>query len=130
MTYQGLLPGKQQTALRAFPKWEFGTIENEQKVIDPVLGLGCFMLGFKRHDLIDWVNEKLKQDVYESGESRLNQTSTRRLYDSAFELSDKLYHMTEGYKSIFCLSGSDANEGAIKLAAAYHNIKKTKETDN
>lgn len=126
MTYRGLLPGEQQKALRAFPKWEFGTIENGQKVIDPVLGLGCFMLGFRRHDLIDWVNGRLKQDVYESGESRLNQTSTRRLYDSAFELSDKLYHMTQGYKSIFCLSGSDANEGAIKLAAAYHSIKRTK----
>ena len=126
MKYQGLLSGEQQTILKAFPKWEFGTIENKQKIIDPVLGLGCFMLGFKRHDLIDWVNEKLKQDVFESGGSPLNQTSARRLHESAFELSNKLYTMTGGYKSIFSLSGSDANEGAIKLAAAYHNIKKNK----
>lgn len=126
MTYQGLLPGEQQIALKAFPKWEFGTIENNQKIIDPLLGFGCFMLGFKRHDLIDCVTEKLKQDVYESGECELNQSGVPRLYDSVFELSNRFYQITGGYKSIFSLSGSDANEGAIKLAAAYHNIKKTK----
>jgi len=36
-------------------------------------------------------------------------------------MSDTLFQMT-GYKSIFALSGSDANEGAIKLASAYQKL--------
>jgi adenosylmethionine-8-amino-7-oxononanoate aminotransferase len=126
LMFKGLIPGEQRLIQKAFPKWEYGTVENNKKVIDFTLGLGCFMLGFKRHDIIDWVNDRLKQDVFESGESLLNQSNTHTLYDSVFELSDKLYQLTQGYKSIFCLSGSDANEGAIKLAAAYHSIKKNK----
>jgi len=125
MTFKGLIPGEQRTIQKAFPKWAYGTLENDKKVIDLTLGLGCFTLGFQRYDLIDWVTARLKQEVFENGESLLNQSNSPTLYDSAFELSDKLYHITGGYKSIFALSGSDANEGAIKLAAAYQHIKKT-----
>jgi adenosylmethionine-8-amino-7-oxononanoate aminotransferase len=32
--------------------------------------------------------------------------------------------MSGGYRSFFALSGSDANEGAIKLSSAYHHVKK------
>ena len=32
-----------------------------------------------------------------------------------------------GFKSFFALSGSDANEGAIKLAFAYHQKKQNKD---
>lgn len=126
LMFKGLIPGEQRNIHPANPKWAYGTVEQNKKVIDYTLGLGCFMLGFQRHDIIDWVNSKLKLEVFENGESLLNQSDSQTLYDSAFELSDKLYRMTGGYKSMFALSGSDANEGAIKLAAAYHSIKKNK----
>ena len=32
------------------------------------------------------------------------------------ELAEKLYHLSGGYKSFYCNSGAEANEGAIKLA--------------
>ena len=59
-------------------------------------------------------NMKTKPEVAESFimEDKL------RLNDVSWTLAEKLYTMS-GYKSIFALSGSDANEGAIKLASAY-----------
>ena len=42
-------------------------------------------------------------------------------------LASKIKKMSGGFKSFFALSGSDANEGAIKLAFAYHQKKQNKD---
>jgi adenosylmethionine-8-amino-7-oxononanoate aminotransferase len=36
------------------------------------------------------------------------------------KLTERLFNLSNGYRSIFSLSGSDAIEGAIKVAAMYH----------
>jgi len=123
MWFNGLIPGKQTPVELTHAKWEYGNIINGEKQIDNLLGLGSFLLGFKRYDIIDYVCERLKTRVYENAEKIFDFTNKHHLHDIAFELADKLYEMPGKYKSFFALSGSDANEGAVKLAAAYHKIK-------
>ena len=44
MTLKGLIPGKQQPTHPADKHWQFGTIKNEIKMVDPLLHYGCFTL--------------------------------------------------------------------------------------
>ena len=116
---KGLIPGIQQLTNVARPHWQYGYILNNKKIIDPLLHMGCFLLGFDRPDILDYVNNNLriKPEFAESF------TKNENLYlnDPSYQLADQLFQMC-GYKSIFALSGSDANEGAIKLASAYQKI--------
>jgi putrescine aminotransferase len=94
---------------------KFGYVRNNQEFIDTSLGnSGSFMLGFDRTDIIDAVLEKCKIMPFTSGEFF---TTNRYI----LELSNKLSTMTNGFKVFYSLSGSDANEGAIKAAKLYHN---------
>jgi adenosylmethionine-8-amino-7-oxononanoate aminotransferase len=43
---------------------------------------------------------------------------------SVIELSERLYKLSGGYRSIFALSGSDAIEGALRLAQLYNGRNK------
>jgi len=96
---------------------KFGFIEKDREVIDLSLGNGgAFLLGFDRYDFIDHVNEEMKKNPFVSGEYM----STNR---SVIELTEKLYQLSGGYRSVFALSGSDAVEGAIKIAMLYHKCK-------
>ena len=119
-TYPGLIPGPQSLIWHESPYWQYGNFVNGRKYIDPVLHLGCFVLGFERWDIIDYVNENMKRkpEVAENFITVDKQYNFLRLNDVAWQLAEQLYSMC-GYKSIFALSGSDANEGAIKLASAY-----------
>ena len=116
---KGLIPGIQRPTNIAKPHWQYGYIKDEKKIIDPLLHYGCFTLGFNRHDILDYVydNIKVKPEIAES----IVHNEDLYLNEPSYQLSDTLYHMT-GYKSIFALSGSDANEGAVKLASAYQKI--------
>ena len=114
--YPGLIPGPQNLIGFQKPYWQYGNIINGVKQIDPVLHFGCFVLGFNRWDIIDYVNDRMKVKP-EVAESFIMEDNLR-LNDVSWELAEQLYTMS-GYKSIFALSGSDANEGAIKLASAY-----------
>lgn len=120
--YKGLIPNYQKHLSYANEKWEYGEVIDGVKHIDYNLGLGCFTLGFKRFDIIDYVSNNLKYNLYENAEDLLDTKTNVYLCEPVFELADKLYQLT-GRKSIFSLSGSDANEGAIKLASAYHFLK-------
>jgi len=118
MEYQGLIPEVQQPVKQALPHWRYGTIENGVKVIDPLLHYGCFTMGYEQNNIVDKVSNVVKNvkpeiaEVVGYGDIRLNQVS--------FQLQEKLYSIT-GYHSFYALSGSDANEGAVKLASAYHH---------
>jgi len=103
---------------------KFGYIKEGKDFIDTSLGsCGSFMLGFDRTDIIDYVTTKAKKIPFVSGEFL---STTNEVLD----LSEKLYQETNGYYSFYSLSGSDAIEGSIKLAALYHqsmgNPKKQK----
>jgi adenosylmethionine-8-amino-7-oxononanoate aminotransferase len=97
---------------------EFGFIENKNKLLDLSLGnCGCFPLGFKRQDIIDRVAEQMKDISFCSGEFYTTNSAV-------LELSERLYKMSGGYRSVFALSGSDAIEGAIRLAQLYNGRNK------
>ena len=42
---------------------------------------------------------------------------------AVIDLTEKLYQLSGGYRSVFSLSGSDAVEGAVKIAMLYHKCK-------
>ena len=97
---------------------EFGFIENGDKFLDLSLGnCGCFPLGFKRQDIIDRVTEQMKNMPFCSGEFYTTNPAV-------LELGERLYNMSGGYRSVFALSGSDAIEGAIRLAQLYNGRNK------
>lgn len=114
--FPGLICGPQQPVGNQSSYWQYGNISNGVKQIDPVLHFGCFVLGFQRNDIVDYVCERMKTKP-EVAESFIAHDDLR-LNDATWQLANKLYTMT-GLKSIFALSGSDANEGAVKLASAY-----------
>lgn len=116
---KGLIPGVQRLTNVAKPHWQYGIVNNDKKIIDPLLHYGCFTLGFDRHDILDHVydNIRVKPEIAES----IVKNEDLYLNEPSYQLSDTLFHMT-GYKSIFALSGSDANEGAVKLASAYQKM--------
>lgn len=128
MNYQGLIPEVQKEVKPALPHWRYGIIENNVKIVDPLLHYGCFTLGYDYPSIVDKVCDVMKNikpeiaEVIGFGDLYLNPVS--------YELQNRLHRVTGGYYSFYALSGSDANEGAIKLASAYHysqgNKNKTK----
>jgi adenosylmethionine-8-amino-7-oxononanoate aminotransferase len=96
---------------------KFGYIKDGKEVIDTGLGnCGSFMLGFDRTDILNSVLKKCQKIPFTSGEFF---TTT----DDILELSDKLASLSGGYKSFYSLSGSDAIEGAVKVARLYHKVR-------
>jgi adenosylmethionine-8-amino-7-oxononanoate aminotransferase len=97
---------------------EFGFVEHGHNLMDLSLGnCGCFPLGFKRIDIIQRVTEQMKNLPFCSGEFFTTNPSV-------IELSERLYTLSGGYRSVFALSGSDAVEGAIRLAQLYNGRNK------
>jgi adenosylmethionine-8-amino-7-oxononanoate aminotransferase len=97
---------------------KYGIVDNGRELIDLSLGsCGCFPLGFKRQDIIDAVSEKMKELPFCSGEF----FATNK---HVLELGERLYNITGGYRSIFALSGSDAVEGALRVAQLYNGRNK------
>ena len=93
---------------------KFGYIKDNREYLDISLGnSGCFMLGFDRKDILESVYNKCKEIPFISGEF-----FTTNKY--ILELTDKLSQISNGFKSFYSVSGSDANEGAVKAAALYH----------
>jgi len=133
MRFDGLIPGYQvdvnvneKDANKAL-YWDFGRIVDGVKQLDPHLHYGCFLLGYCQYNFVKEVHrEMLLYDKPEVGENFLSEESLY-LNKRSFELASKIKEMSGGFKSFFALSGSDANEGAIKLAFAYHQKKQNKD---
>ena len=117
MQYNGLVADTQRPISKALESWDYGTIENGVKKIDTMLHFGCFTLGYNQKQLVQNVCNVVSNIKPEIAET-LVPTDPLYLNQVAFDLNQKLYNMT-GYNSFYCLSGSDANEGAVKLASAY-----------
>lgn len=120
--FKGLIPGKQQNITTDTDFWDYGPVQNNKKIIDPYLHYGCFVLGYKKYEILDHVYEEYKKIKPEVAENPpFNEPY--RLNHPTFELSKKLYDLSNGYYNFFALSGTDSNEGALKLASAYHYAK-------
>lgn len=106
-------------ALRVIDKYtEYGFVDNGEDLLDLSLGsCGCFPIGFKRTDIIDAVNNQMKKHPFTSGEFFATTPAV-------LELGERLYEMSGGYRSIFSLSGSDAIEGALRVAQLYNGRNK------
>lgn len=101
----------------------FGFIENDREIIDLSLGNGgAFLLGFDRHDFVEHVHKMMLKNPFVSGEYMTTN-------ESVINLTEKLYSLSGGYRSLFALSGSDAVEGAVKVAMLYHKCKNQKRDD-
>lgn len=128
MKYKGLIPEKQPEEIYLpLPRWQYGEIRDGRKIIDPILQYGCYVLGYQNDEILDFVYDTMKQNKPEIGESFMPKTDKLRLNHISFNFADKIYSMS-GMNCFFALSGSDSNEGAVKLASAYHyekgNLKK------
>lgn len=97
--------------------WAFGFYEDNVNFIDLSMGnCGCFTLGFDRTDIVDKVSERIKDTPFCSGEFKTSNSVIQTL-------ASKLFDLSGGYRSIFSLSGSDAIEGAIRVAHLYNVAK-------
>lgn len=108
-----------QQSLRIINEYtKYGFVENNKDLLDLSLGsCGCFPIGFKRDDIIDSVNQQMKAHPFTSGEFFATTSAV-------LELGERLYNMSGGYRSIFSLSGSDAIEGALRMAQLYNGRNK------
>lgn len=98
---------------------EYGFKDGSKDVLDLGLGSsGCFPLGFKRPDIIQAVANKLVDMPF----CQSDFATTNSAVD---ELSSKLYDLSGGYDVIYSMSGSDAIEGAIKLAKLFDPSRST-----
>jgi adenosylmethionine-8-amino-7-oxononanoate aminotransferase len=123
MKYNGLIPSVQQeTVFPPLPHWQYGEIRDGRKIIDPILQYGCYVLGYNNEEILDFVASTLKTNKPEIGETFMPISQGVRLNHISFEFADKI-HAISGMKPFFALSGSDSNEGAVKLAGAYHYQK-------
>ncbi len=119
MRYPGLIPGKQKNVGKQTPSWNYGTFrEDGEKRIDPMLNFGCYTLGYGRKEIIEYVSDNMciKPEIAEN----FFDAEPLRLNNPTWTLGKMLKGIT-GYRSIFALSGSDAVEGAVKLASAYQS---------
>jgi adenosylmethionine-8-amino-7-oxononanoate aminotransferase len=123
MKYRGLIPNEQQEEIYLpLPQWQYGEIRDGRKIVDPILHYGCFVLGYHNEEILDFVADTVKNNRPEIAEPMMPKTNDLRLNHISFEFVDRIYNIT-GMMPFFALSGSDANEGAVKLAAAYHYQK-------
>lgn len=122
MKYNGLIPNVQHDVSTPLPRWQFGEIRDGMKLVDPMLHFGCFLLGYENEEIVDFVADVVKNNKPELAEPLMPKTYDVRLNHISFEFADRIYNLT-GLKPFFSLSGSDANEGAVKLASAYHYQK-------
>lgn len=121
MKFKGLLPEVQpdnNDVELPLPYWKYGEIRDGRKVIDPILQYGCYVLGWHNQEIIDFVYETMKNHKPEIGERHMPKSNVVRLNHISFELSNRIHKLTS-MNSFYALSGSDANEGAVKLASAY-----------
>lgn len=123
MRYKGLIPNEQQETIHPpLPRWQYGEIRDGRKIVDPILHYGCFVLGYENNEIVDFVADVIKNNRPEIAEHMMPRTNDVRLNHISFDFVDRIYKLS-GMNSFFALSGSDANEGAVKLASAYHYQK-------
>lgn len=124
LDFKGLIPTHQTRLEKLDPSqtWDYGYIKDERKIIDCLLHYSCFMLGYRYPDFIDNVAEMMKGVKPETAETQTVIDDTPKMNHVSYELAEKLYEISGGFRVFYQLSGSDAVEGAVKLAAAYQKV--------
>jgi len=125
MRYKGLILGQQDEVEVDTEHWKFGIVRHGAKVVDTTLHYTAFPLAYDDHGIIDKVCARLKDYKPEPGDNAFKAFEPT-LNGPHLELADKLYEMSNGYRPVYTLSGSDAVEVGIKLSYAYHNKKGNK----
>ena len=134
MKYLGLIPGKQKNVGDQEYGWDYGRMTLDgKKYIDPMLNFGCYTLGYGQMEIMNYVHNNMciKPEIAEN----FFDSQPIELNNATFKLAKTLRAITSTtttctdcgdgrkipvkYRSIFALSGSDAVEGAVKLASAY-----------
>lgn len=123
--FKALLTAKQEAVTPEAKYWDYGIIVNNKKIVDHMMHHSCFTLGYNQPRIVDAVSSVVKNIKPEIAETL---TPGQPLYvnNVTVKLAEKLFNITGGYRSFFSLSGSDANEGAVKLASAYHYVQGSK----
>ena len=124
--FKALLTAEQRDITLEKTYWDYGIIDNGRKIVDHMMHHSAFTLGYNQPRIVDAVADVMKNIKPEIAETMI---PNEPLYVNrvTVQLAEKLYNITQGYRSFFSLSGSDANEGAVKLASAYHFLKGNKD---
>ena len=91
--------------------------KNGKKYLDFASGLAVNSLGHCNSELIKVLNNQSKKMWHISNAFQIPEQE---------ELAKKLVKLTFADKVFFCNSGAESVEAAIKIARAYHQIKKKK----
>jgi putrescine aminotransferase len=91
--------------------------QNGRRLLDGLAGLWCVNIGYSNQRVIDAVTRQMKELPYYC--SFFNTTT-----EPAIKLAQKLAQLAPGRlnHSIFCNSGSEANDTAIKLIRGYNKL--------
>lgn len=92
--------------------------QDDRKLMDGLAGLWCVNVGYGRREIADAVYKQMLEVPYYP--SFFNTTT-----EPAVHLAEKLAAMAPKRinRSIFCNSGSEANESAVKLVRGYWKLK-------
>ena len=112
MKYKGLIPNEQQEHVHLpLPSWQYGEIRDGRKIVDPILHYGCFVLGYRNDEIVDYVMDVVKSNKPEIAEIYMPKSNDVRLNHISFDFVDRINKISN-MNCFFALSGSDANEGA------------------
>ncbi|MBM3846082.1 MAG: aminotransferase class III-fold pyridoxal phosphate-dependent enzyme [Verrucomicrobia bacterium] len=102
---------------RAEGCWVFDS--EGHRLLDGLAGLWCVNVGYGRHEIIEAVHRQMLRLPYYC--SFFNTTN-----EPAIRLADRLSRLAPGRlrRTMFCGSGSEANETAIKVIRAWNRLRK------
>ena len=85
MNYKGLIPNEQQETVHyPLPSWQYGEIRDGRKIVDPILHYGCFVLGYRNDEIVDFVTDVVKNNKPEIAEIYMPKTQNVRLNHISF----------------------------------------------
>ena len=89
-----------------------------RRLLDGLAGLWCVNVGYGRAEIIDAVSAQMRQVAFYP--SFFNSTT-----EPAIRLAERLAHLAPARlnHTIFCNSGSDANESALKIIRGYWKLR-------
>ncbi|MGC4032086.1 MAG: aminotransferase class III-fold pyridoxal phosphate-dependent enzyme [Tepidisphaeraceae bacterium] len=91
---------------------------NGRRLLDGLAGLWCMNVGYGRAEIVDAVTKQMQELAYYPSFFNTTTTPTIQLAEKLATLAPKNLNHT-----IFCGSGSEANDTAIKLCWAYWKLR-------
>ena len=89
-----------------------------RRLLDGLAGLWCVNVGYGRHEIVDAVHQQMRQLPYYCSFFNTTNAPAIRLAERLAQLAPpRLRH------TLFCNSGSEANETALKIIRAWQKIR-------